>query len=249
MTEEVSGAGKEPVFPLQIISDPCYNHSMDLSHLCDLNVCLQRACCSSFDECCKDGNPDSVFPEAFGPIKTVKKMSVNLLGGYFVVGHERWSIKKPACDEWRGGEVNHLELQKVITFTDEAYPSVYFRYSIANSIKWTFPRTFPDQATFDKQRDKIIEEYEQGARFSKNETYHMKAHTSCLHVPTQMNYWHCEVHSFIEENPEDQDVDRDKGYRGMALRGMVEILRKECTLRVPKAEDIPRIPEALYLRL
>lgn len=244
MAEDLSQHNQTSAFPLQIIPAPYFVKEMERCHLNELNVWLQRACPAPLNECCKDGDPDNVVPEAFGSINTWKKMSVNLLGAHFEIGHECWIIKKPACDPWMGEVIDPNSFLEYIVYVSENYPSVYFTFIDADTLKWTFPRTFPDQATFDNQKDKIIDAYKDKLKFVKGQDYKIPASSKCSHVPTRMNYWHCEVHTFIEANPKDEDVDKIQSYRKTALREMVEILRKNCTLSPP--EQIPLIKERLY---
>lgn len=100
-------------YPERLLPKPNYCAQMARRELSGINPFLQRRCTCSADMCCVNGDQMRVTREAFGKIG-LTRMSVNLLGGLFEIGDERWLQKMGDEDVWKGDEVNIIDYEAQI---------------------------------------------------------------------------------------------------------------------------------------
>lgn len=232
-----------PDYPERIMPQEDYHLRMDIDVLNSINPYLQRKSDLPLSSCCVDGDLDRVTTAAFGQ-RGLVNMSVNIFGGLFQVGDERWHQKVSKEDAWKGGAVDIDTYEGRYEWQDEKV-SVYFSFDKAHNVTWNFPRKFADKNQFSKYRDAIIEGLSPVGDFSKDVTYFLSGHSECNHDPNPLNYWHMEIASIIDSNPVEYIVKDNSNYQKMALRAMIEAIRVFASLRLPT--DIPRIPEICYI--
>lgn len=231
---------EEPKYPCCILPSTDYVREIDVQSLIDLHAYVQRKSGRPEKECL--GDSGKVTPAAFG-IKGLAGMSVNILGGNFLVGHERWHQSGNGTKYWDETAVDISGYEGCYSFDVES-ASVYLEIGKIHGLHWKFPRTFENQAAFDKQRDSIIEGYTES--FRKTQLYKMQAHCNFEHRATFLNYWHGELHTIIESNP-NEDLSKDSGaYRKSALHNFIETIRDYASLQPPV--PLPQIPENSYKR-
>lgn len=205
---------------------------------------LQRKCDVPIEECCVNGDLNHVTVAAFGQ-RGLAKMSVNLLGGEFIVGDENWHQNLGRTASWDGKDVALKNYEGRYEFK-KAHASVYFRFETADELKWPFPRKFPNLQEFKKNVSAVIEGMKDEKDFSSANEYMLQAHAECHHDPTFLNYWHAEIRSFIDNERREEVLNDSSRYKQALLNGMIDRLRSKSTLRVP--ETIPQIPTAVYLK-
>lgn len=231
-----------PEYPIRLLPQAAYTPRMNRNRLIDIDPYLQRKSFLAMKDCCFDDNPDNVTPAAFGN-SGLYRMSVNILGGLFRIGDEIWHQSLCEEDVWNGGEV---DMQR---FEDRYEPrkieaSVYFKFSSANDIQWTFPKRFGSKDERNEWEEAIVDGLTDKEIFEKETEYQIKAHSECHHNPNMLNYWHMEIKSIIDRKPEEEIADTKQKFKKKALRGMIEILRPNSSLRPPS--NIPSLPEDLY---
>lgn len=230
-------------YPERILPRSCYCSKITLSDLEGKNLYLQRKCFLPEDQCCVDGDRNNVTPAAFGN-SGLYNMSVNLLGGLFIIGDEKWYQYVTEKDNWETGEID-IRLYEGRYQLQDINTSVYFKFDIANNLHWQFPRCFNDQNQFNKYEEAIVKGMSNKS-FTKGATYFLKAHSECEHSPNCLNYWHLEVKSVIDSLPPEEIIGNNKNYQKNALRGMIEVLRKNSSLNPPTS--IGTISEKIYIK-
>lgn len=239
---EISTMMQYEVYPQRLLPKSNYRSCMSRTDLKDVNPLLQRKCNMPFEKCCVDNDPDNVTRAAFGEVG-LAGMSVNVLGGLFLSGDERWQQNVSKDEEWTSGDVD-LKMYEGKYELRDVEASVYFNFASADEMTWTFPRVFPDKAQHDKYKAAIIEGMSGVSVFSKKTPYVLNAHAECHHKPTVLNYWHVEVKSYIDSIPPEEITNSGSSYRKKALNQMVETLRVKSTLNPP--ESVPEISMSIY---
>lgn len=229
-------------YPLRLLPSRHYIMITDRARLKSIDPYLQRKCFKPKEECCVEGDHNKVTAAAFGS-SGLNNMSVNLLGGLFRIGDEKWHQNVSDADNWTGGDVYIQQYEGRYEYQD-IQASVYFKYSIADSLTWDFPRCFNSEEERDVYEAAIVDGMTEGAQFSKKTSYKLKAHSECHHSPNNLNYWHMEIRSIIDAKPPEEVDSNKKNYQKKALRAMVESLRAYSTLNPPK--DIVPLPKELY---
>lgn len=230
-------------YPWHILPQSNYKASMEDKDLLNLDVILQRKCFCNLEECLHPLTGE-ILPVAFGKKDSLKQLSLNILGGCFLLGDEKWHPKDCENDAWQKCPEEFDQIKDSVGYF-ENYPSLYFSFSKADSIQFSLPRRFGNKALFDSQKDKIIKGYEEGEKFDSNKDYFFKVTIKCHHVPNKANYWHAQAHTLIHTNPEEDVNATKKKYQGDALRIMVENLIPISSISIPK--EIPSIPKSLYI--
>lgn len=232
-------------YPERLLPHNNYVVRMDRSGLTEIDPYLQRKSFLPIEECCVEGNQDCVTTRAFGQ-SGLYNMSVNILGGLFEVGDEKWHQAVGKEDEWNGGDVDIRKYKERYESRDVT-ASVYFKFRIADGLKWTFPRRFntiQERNSYEKAIEGGLSDSE---TFVKTVDYLLKTHSECHHSPNMLNYWHMEIKTIIDRKPEEVVDANDKKYQKKAVRGMIEVLRPHCTLRPP--HDSPILPEDVYKKV
>lgn len=232
-----------PEYPIRLIPRQNFRSEMDRSQLQQINPWLQRKCFCAESECCVEGDKNRVTRKAFGD-SGLYKMSVNILGGLFEIGDEKWHQLVGEEDNWTEGEVDMEKYEDKYCLKDIT-TSIYFNFNSADTLDWQFPRRFNDKDEFDACKEAIISGMSEEPTFSKKQEFTLKGHSECYHTPNCLNYWHVEVRSIIDSMPPTEIADNKQNYKKRALRNMIEVLRKLCTLNPPKAYCL--LPETLYV--
>lgn len=230
-------------YPLRLLPSDSYVLRIDRDLLMANNPYLQRKCYHPEEECCVDGDRNRLTVKAFGS-SGLNNMSVNILGALFKIGDEIWYQKVTDEDVWKGGNVT-IEDYEGRYEPQDVQNCVYFKFDKANSLNWTFPRTFKSVEERDMYEAAIVEGMSTG-NFSGKTPYTLKAHSECHHAPNVLNYWHAEIKSIIDSNPTEEVSANDKNYKKKALRGMIEKLRPYGTLNPPS--NIIDLPKDLYVK-
>lgn len=152
-------------YPDRLIPKVHYRLNMVREELRTYDPYLQRKCPCPHEECCMDNDPSRVTREAFGNVG-LNRMSVNMLGALFLPGDERWHQNMTDEDNWNGTSVE-LDQYEGKYVLKEPCDSVYFIFSKADMMDWTFPRIFAEKAQHDKYKDAIISEMGEREAFSK----------------------------------------------------------------------------------
>lgn len=230
-------------YPERLLPKNCYCSKIETTRLLGKNLYLQRKCFLPESQCCVDGDRNNVTPAAFGDTG-LSRMSVNLIGGLFLIGDEKWYQNVTENDNWKEGDID-IKLYEGKYEIQDISTSIYFKLDIANSLHWQFPRFFNDNCQYVKYKDAIIKGMSDNFTFSKAVQYQLKVHSECHHSPHCLNYWHMEVRSIIDSIPPEEIKGKNKREKE-ALRGMIEVLRKHSSLNPPSLINI--ISEDVYIK-
>lgn len=230
-------------YPIRILPQKGYITQMGRDVLTSVNPWLQRKSYRPIEECCIDGDINRITPKAFGDVG-LTRMSVNIIGGLYWISDEIWHQSMHEEDNWDGEKVIALEdFRGRYNMEDKPITPIYFTFEDANSLNWTFPRIFQNAAQHDKYKDAIVEGLD---GFQKDLTYTLKAYSECLHVATDLNYWHAEIRSVIDSLPPEEIRKMKASYQKQAIHGMIEKLRVKSSLNAPS--NIPQFHKDSYMR-
>ena len=134
--------------------------------------------------------PDDVLSQL---VDQIAGLSMNMLTTHSLPHYLRYRQTGSACSSWQGQQADIKKHMGSIYLENDVYVLQFKASSLHN-------RTFPYQAKLSGQ-----EAYDVALRanailgntkrFSKSEEYTLSARVRLLHRPTQMNYWHVELHA------------------------------------------------------
>ena len=226
-------------YPECILPRAAYKLDMNMPVVLDAEpeVIIQRRCDKSFEECCKDGNPEDVRLEAFG--EYLYCMSVNLLGGLFELGHVRWKTTGAGAKYWKTREDIKLDDYKESCVPHPYGHALYFNASQLEGINFDVPYVVKDKGLRKKFGKAIKAAFEgKGERF--------EATIRIKHAPTKLNYWHVEVWQNVENGEEVTSVKKTSPeWKEKTIESFCSRMRDLATLREPTTYST--IAESYYV--
>lgn len=215
-----------PAYPAEIQPQPQFVPAIDTGLLLDAvpGVLIQRRSTEEADT--------PLSPASFG--NPLYQMSVNLMGGLFIPGHEAWVPKKiDISGNWNGD----------YEFRPKA-SGIYMAVSNIHEKHFPASRSFNSSTDFDKMKSAIAEIV---SSFSRENIYQVRYRVEVDHVPTGANYWHCQIETLPDTKVSSQPIVKDKAlWQKEVFRSLVNYLIPFAKREKPAS--IPAIPLSLYIK-
>lgn len=175
------------------------------------------------------------------PIKTLPGLSMNLLGaGFDPAHHAKYATPKPCSDLWNGSEqifwtsTRYFPCAQACKAEGEFTNAYLFAENIHNQ---TYPSPLPGDP---KQANATLQKLG-----LPSNTANIPCALRIEHRPTNLNYWHVELHILMYNQPIQKT---DSAYKKKAAElALKQHLCKQLSFEIPDKKD--PIPPKYYLKI
>lgn len=150
-----------------------------------------------------------------GHRREIPELSLNLLGGRFILSHICYSCVKDAAKYWDGIET-HLWIRyfKWVTYKKPSIPIFFFLDDLHN-------KTFPYYRTDDKEVRKLLKSLQIDPEITGSQAKFYGA-SIIKHAPSRLNYWHIEfrlldIEARIKGTPSVIVRDKIRSYKDLSI--------------------------------
>lgn len=219
---------KKPVYPKAIIPKRTFKLQIDIDAISES---VQLYVVRRADGDCNDLFTDTgIIKEEYLKPREASELSMNLFGAFYKPRHLKFTALKKGSEDWNGQRIYLADFANDYTTVSTFCPLIYELNSLHNQEVPSYSQYNPkDKTTADHIKvNKLINEVVENQ-------YKVQGKAIIIHKPTNLNYWHVELH--IQLAPHKEVLKKESNQFARSARSYVV----EQLLSVPMFELPKRI--------